>query len=111
MTLPHPAQVLVAFMNSPPAKTALTPVRSLHADEQPASWRRRISPELSVILSPQKTLALLAQEQEADENSFSLLWRGPVFFAFVFGCVVSLTTGGRLSARLILGGMISFSIV
>ena len=38
-------------------------------------------------------------------------WRGPLWLAFLFGCLVSATASGRFSVRLIADGALSFAFV
>ena len=40
-----------------------------------------------------------------------LLWRRPLFLAFILGCGVSMLGSGRFTGRLILDGMLSFAFV
>lgn len=60
------------------------------------------------MLSPQTAVRELAQ---AREDGVWLALRRPFFLMFVAGCSVSLVSSGRLTLRLIVDGVISYSFV
>ena len=66
------------------------------------------SAEARVLLDPGSVFRELI-----DERTTGLwpLFRRPLFLTFLFGCVVSIEASGRVTARLILDGMISFAFV
>ena len=68
----------------------------------------RWSPEVRVLRSPAAAFRELTKEQGG--GAWTLV-RRPVLLAFVCGCTVSLQASGRLSARLIVDGAISFAFV
>jgi len=66
------------------------------------------SPEVRVLFRPAATFRTLAGEPAGGTWMFL---RRPLLLAIVFGCLVSLEASGRLSARLITDGIISFAFV
>jgi hypothetical protein len=70
--------------------------------------RSRWSAEARVLLSPAAAFRELAQEQR---SGAWVLVRRPLLLAFVCGCTVSLQASGRLGARLIVDGAVSFAFV
>jgi hypothetical protein len=67
-------------------------------------WSR----EVRVLLRPAATFRALADEPTG--GAWTLL-RRPLLLAIVFGCLVSLEASGRLSARLLTDGIVSFAFV
>ncbi len=51
------------------------------------------------------------REREAEPSRPGRWWSGPLQHAFFLGCAVSMIASGRLSARLIIDGAISFAFV
>jgi hypothetical protein len=66
------------------------------------------APEFRVLLDPAATFRELAKEPI---GGLWVLLRRPLRLLFVCGCVVSLWASGRLSARLIADGAISFAFL
>ena len=66
------------------------------------------SAEGRVLLGPAAAFRELAQEQR---SGAWVLVRRPLLLAFVCGCTVSLLASGRLGARLIVDGAVSFAFV
>jgi hypothetical protein len=76
-----------------------------------SSWLTGVpnkSAELRVLFAPAATFRELTAKPAA---GFWVLLRRPLRLVFVFGCVVSLWASGRLSARLIADGFLSFAFV
>ena len=61
---------------------------------------------LSILVRPAFAFRTLA-----DVGDRGSLWRGPISFLFVFGCVISLLASGRLTIRLVADGMVSFAFI
>ena len=70
--------------------------------------RSRWSSEVRVLLGPAAAFRELRQDQRAGPW---VLLRRPLLLAFAMGCTVSLQASGRLSARLIVDGAVSFAFV
>jgi hypothetical protein len=68
----------------------------------------RVSAEVRVLFDPAGTFRDLTAHRTA---GLWVLLRRPVQLVFVCGCVVSLWVSGRLSARLIADGVVSFAFV
>jgi hypothetical protein len=66
------------------------------------------SPEVRVLLSPATTFRELVEERTG--GSWTLL-RRPLLLALMCGCTVSLQASGRLSARLVADGIVSFAFI
>jgi hypothetical protein len=66
------------------------------------------SPELRVLFDPAATFRELTQQPSA---GLRVLLRRPLRLLFVCACVVSLWASGRLSARLIADGAVSFAFL
>jgi len=69
--------------------------------------RPELSAEARVLLGPAAAFRELAQGPEG--GGAWVLVRRPLLLAFVIGCLVSLQASGRLSARLIADGAVSFA--
>jgi hypothetical protein len=69
-----------------------------------AGW----SKEVRVLVSPAAAFRELSKDTR---GGWWVLMRRPLLLAFVFGCEVSLQASGRLSARLIADGVVSFAFV
>src|ERR1019366_1024067 len=68
----------------------------------------RWSPEARVLFDPASVFRELIDDRRP---GLGMLVRRPLFLLFVFGCVVSFQASGRLTARLIADGMISFAFI
>ena len=76
-----------------------------------SSWLNGVSnwsAELQVLLDPVAAFRELSNEPAA---GLWVLLRRPLRLLFVCGCVVSLSASGRLSARLIADGAVSFAFL
>jgi hypothetical protein len=67
-----------------------------------------LSVEAQLLLNPAATFREFAQDTT---SGTWVLLRRPLGLAFVLGCIVSLLVSGRLSARLITDGVLSFAFV
>jgi hypothetical protein len=80
----------------------------MSADASHMAHRLDLSTEARVLLAPSAAFRELAKEPCSD---WWVLVRRPLLLAFMFGCAVSLQASGRLTARLITDGAISFAFV
>ena len=68
----------------------------------------RVQIEARILRSPAAAFRALNADTRSDSW---VLARRPLLLLFVMGCVVSLQASGRLSARLIVDGMLSFAFI
>jgi hypothetical protein len=72
------------------------------------------SDELRVMLRPRRTYRRLAEEVNATKVNRSAFWcafKRPIFAAFMIGAFASFTSSGRLSALLVIDGMLFWSFI
>ena len=67
-----------------------------------------MSPEARVLIDPSAAFRQLTREQG---GGWRVAVRRPLLLLFVMGCVVSFQASGRLTARLILDGAVSFAFI
>jgi len=70
---------------------------------------RRVSPDVWILLQPGTAFRTLAA-RPPDANRW-LTWRRPLFFAFLLGSTMSLTTTGSLTLRLVPSAAVSWAFV